>query len=305
MKKNFVFLILIIFCMNLFSCRSVYYYPKEKIIKITKEKIKKETGKDVNVFFSNTTLYITASLDGALTKSMEVTSEIYDIIQNIVLISTNVAISGDSKIDFFVVIIKDPLKKIKLTFTQNVEDTKRWIYGLLARSDFHERSLYDVKIYDENEAEEFPEILMENFIIDQTINVLKTKVKEEESSIAETLKQEANKRIEMIKKTGTIPNDILENIKKLIQTNRQYKYFSIYINLLKEAVYKKDSKVFEYIFQKFSDDNQNFVLINYDLFGSLLYETHKKICQKYNFTDYKKVILIEDNRIVFSSKNYE
>ena len=135
--------------------------------------------------------------------------------------------------------------------------------------------------------------------------MVKSKIKEKEAELKDIIKKEAEKRMEILKKTGTLPNDIAENIRNLIRTSRQYKYFNIYINLLKQGLYNKNTKNFEYTFHNFSDDNQNFILINYELFGDLFYETNKKVCEKYNFLDYKKIILLENDKTVFSSENNE
>lgn len=298
-KKNIIILILSLLIINIFSaCKTSY--PKEKLPEIAKEKIKKEANYDTDVFLKGTSLYVIATFPNSIPPSLSIPQNVFDIIQNIILTSTNIALSTDANIEFFVIVIKDPANNISLTFKQNLIDIKKWFYGIIGREDFFQRSLTEIKYLQQNTESEYYEITKDNFIMDQTIYILKgdtrTKINEDEQK----LEKEGKSRVKSIKETGTIPEETAKNIQNLIQNIRKNKILEIYLASIVDKKYSPKEKNFEYTFKRYGDSENNLLQINYDEFGELLAKTNLYVCDKYEFKDCEKITIKENDNIVFS-----
>ncbi len=294
--KFFIFLILIPFLF--FGCKSSF--PRDEISKKTQTLIKKEVGYESKVFLKGATLYIFCDMQNAIGGSLAVSREVFQAIQNISLISTNVALSTDAKIDFFCVVIIDSATGVQIIFKQYIDDVKRWFYGLVSREDFFSRSITDIKTiktdYVLNKSD-YPEILMPEFILEQTVYRMKNKVKSE----LETLEAKAKK---FNKKYKKIVKDSPE-FKEILQINQNMKnnkFFDIYLtNGLnsKKYVKKENNKfVFEYKFKNI--DETNFFQIDYAQFFKRFADTNLEICEIYKFKKYNGITIFQDDKIFYS-----
>src|SRR5574344_1886596 len=259
-KKNIIILILSLIIINLFSaCKTSY--PKEKLPELAKEKIKKEANYDTDIFLKGTSLYIIAKFPNSIPPSLSIQPNVFDIIQNIILASTNIALSTDAKIEFFIIVINDPANNISLTFKQNLIDIKKWFYGLIGREDFFQRSLTEIKYLQQNENFEYPEITKDNFIMDQTIYILKgdtkTKINEDEKK----LEEEGKSRVKSMKETETIPEETAKNIQNLIQDIRKNKILEIHIAPIQDKKYYQKEKKFEYTFRRYGETENKLLQI--------------------------------------------
>lgn len=279
-------------------------YPSADLSRQAEQKIKKEVGYNCKAFLIGKTFYVFTDFKGKINPSMSVSTDVFDAIQNIMLIVTNISLSTDADIKFFSVVIIDSSKGIRIVFKQYVEDVRRWFYGLISRDDFFSRSLTDISMVNKNyvfNKNDFKEILMTDFILDQTVYRMKNNIKLDMDILEKDAKKIEHRKIDKGDK-----NALANQYKQIVKINKQMKdmrFLDIYLsNALISKRYVKlenDNGYFEYNFKTI--DVNNFFEIDYKKLAKKLANVNKEICDIYKFSKGSIILIKEDQKVLYSN----
>jgi hypothetical protein len=307
LKNIFLILIFLVF-LSFFGCKPTY--SSATLEKQTEQKIKQEVGYKCKALLIGKTFYVFTDFRGKINPSLTVSNDIFESIQNIMLIVTNISLSTDADIKFFSVVIIDSSKGVKIVFKQYVEDVQKWFYGLVSRDDFFSRSLTDISMTKKNyvfNKNDFPEIKMTDFILEQTIYRMKNNIKLElENLEKEGKKIEYKKVLIKNKKDQKYKKEFAEKYKQIVDINKKIKdirFLEIYLtNALVSKKYvnsKEGKKYFEYNFKTI--DSNNFFEIDYKKLAKQVASVNKEICEIYKFSKHVGIVVKEDQNILYSN----
>jgi hypothetical protein len=262
LKKISFALLLIVFAT---ACAPTY--PVEKLEQQTKELIKKETGSDSFVVLKDKTLFVYVDIAGINT-DLSASNDVYNMIQEIVMLATRVSLSTNAKIDVYHVTIASEKNGLQIIFKQYIEDIKCWFYGTIGRSDFFKRSLMETKIVEKGTAfdpKTLKPITMPDFILAQTVYRFT-------STLGEEIQELKQQRIKNIKDEA-----------KVLTIDEKIKTKTVWTLLAENTLIKKeyDNQCFRYEFKKF--DEANLLNINYKDFHKNFADVHNSVCDIYKF----------------------
>jgi len=167
----------LIFLTLLFSAGCGPTYPKERLAASIIELCRKEYGIKVESKVIGKTLAIYIPLPKLLDITMTVSMEAQDMIQNVILSTSRVALSTDAKIEFYCVIAQDMrMPEVQIVLIKYIDDVKRAYFSDISRDEYFKRTLFDININPQSKKEKDLKNIFEKYDMDPE---LKEKVLDE------------------------------------------------------------------------------------------------------------------------------
>jgi len=126
-------------------------YPRDKVEQGIKNLCKQEHNIDVHARLVGRTLYVFLQANNLLDESLSLGEKAYDILEKTLLSTTRVTLSSDADIQFYILVVEDHIRRIEMTFIQNIRDIKRFIFRQISREDYFSRMVIKVKVKKEEE----------------------------------------------------------------------------------------------------------------------------------------------------------
>lgn len=128
-------------------------YPKAKVTDAVERLILKEYGLAGKARLVGTTLYLEVVMPGLTTTESKQLSKVLEKVQGAALAVTRVSLSSDAKIEYLVLQVRDPMRRIALNIIQRLDDVKGALYQRYSRADQDERIIIEFEGRDESAQE--------------------------------------------------------------------------------------------------------------------------------------------------------
>ncbi len=155
-KRVLVYLLICSFLIvNLVACSPSY--PKGRIVELIEKMCRDNYNLDVKVKIIGETLGAFVVLDNLIGKDLMFDEKTSEKIDGMLLSVTRVCLSKDAPLKFFVVICRDPIAEIEVSFIRYIDDVKKFLSGFISRDDYFNRLIMDIKsnVLNEEEEEDF------------------------------------------------------------------------------------------------------------------------------------------------------
>lgn len=118
-------------------------YPRAKVADAVERIIEKEYGLFGRAHLTGTTLYLEVVMPGLTTTEQDQLSKVLEKVQGAALAVARVSLSSDAKIEFLVLKVRDPMRRIALNIIQRVDDVKGSLYQRYSRADLDARFIIE------------------------------------------------------------------------------------------------------------------------------------------------------------------
>ncbi|MCK4532188.1 hypothetical protein KAU39_00250 [bacterium] len=183
-KRELIYLLICGFLMlGITACTPTF--PREKvsesIIKICKENY----DLDVEVKITGETLSVGIVLDNLIEENFYFTKEAKNKIDRIFLTVTRVCLSTDAPLDFFVIICRDTVSEVDVSFVRYIDDIKKSFFRYISQEDYFNRLVLEIVPQDfwEKDDFSFSEIKFPGFLSAQMVQRLNAQINQQNLSV--------------------------------------------------------------------------------------------------------------------------
>lgn len=268
MKRIVLLAIICILPLFLQGCESSY--PTGQVEDAIKKICEDEYGVDVEVKGEGKTLGALIVMNDTLMKDLSLSDQALSKIENVMLTTSRVTMSSEFKYDFFVVSIRDVLTGVEVSFVRYIKDIRRLIIDDISRNDYFQRLVIDVAhqpvgLPEENVAFHLKERQLKHFLARQITERIKSKFQ---------------------------LNLIIKKLFHITNVEGRYlpveKLINVYPNagiLQLKVSFHPEAPQFETIGDQALQEN----------FKQLLFNTARKVLQRYEFKDCEGVEIVDQN----------
>ncbi|MFH1459816.1 MAG: hypothetical protein ABIG64_05525 [Candidatus Omnitrophota bacterium] len=140
LKILIIFVVLGAFCLG---CAPSY--PRDKLISALKEICKKEYNIDVQAELVGKTIIVFVPLDELFDRQLDILPNAIEKIERVILSTSRVILSTDTKIDFYKIIAADTkTTAAEVILVRFMDDVYKFMYGWIKREDYSQRILWQI-----------------------------------------------------------------------------------------------------------------------------------------------------------------
>lgn len=161
---------------NIIACSPTYL--KDEIVESVVKMCKSDYNLDVEVKVIGETLGAFVVLDNLIEENLMFNEETSIKIDAVLLSITRVCLSTNAPLKFYVVVCRDSIAGVEVSFIRYIDDIKKFMSGFISRDDYFNRLVMDVKpeILWDNKQFSLSEIQMPDFLSFQMEQRLRTEI---------------------------------------------------------------------------------------------------------------------------------